>query len=332
MQMNFLLAHLAIFVIAILMDVTVGDPPERTEKYYPIVWISRLMYFFDRITKRGDARKEKILGVIYPILILFIFCLPCLMLIRIPLHYHYGVLYVVLGALIFKMTFTVKGLERYGRYAMEAVELEAKRKAVGKIVGRDIADLDMEHLDSAAVESVAENITDSVIAPLFYFAFFGVFGAMFYRVINTLDATVGYKTTRYRHFGWFSAKPDDVLNYVPERIAAGLILLSGGSSSKHGDLRNRSHANKTGTGTGTETGTGAAPLTIAAMSRVLKVKLEKVGHYVVGERFEGARSEHIAGAIRTAKRSTFIFALVCIAVMIVLYLGGWSWLKMQPLV
>ena len=318
MQMDFLLAHLAIFVIAIVMDVTVGDPPERTEKYYPIVWISRLMYFFDRITKRGNARKEKILGVIYPILILFIFCLPCLMLIRIPLHYHYGLLYVVLVALIFKMTFTVKGLERYGRYAMEAVDLEAKREAVGKIVGRDIADLDMEHLDSAAVESVAENITDSVIAPLFYFAFFGVFGAMFYRVINTLDATVGYKTTRYRHFGWFSAKADDVLNYVPERIAAGLILLSGGSSTKHGDLRSHGYANET------------APLTIAAMSRVLKVKLEKVGHYVVGERFEGARSEHIAGAIRTAKRSTFIFALVCITVMIILYLGGWSWLKMQP--
>lgn len=325
--MNFLLAHLAIFVIAILMDVTVGDPPERTEKYYPIVWISRLMYFFDRITKRGDARKEKILGVIYPILILFIFCLPCLMLLRIPIHYHYGLLYVVLGALIFKMTFTIKGLERYGRYAMEAVDLEARREAVGKIVGRDIADLDMEHLDSAAVESVAENITDSVIAPLFYFAFFGVFGAMFYRVINTLDATVGYKTTRYRHFGWFSAKADDVLNYVPERIAACLILLSGGSSTKQGDLRNRGYANETGTGTET----GAAPLTIAAMSRVLNVKLEKIGHYVVGERFEGARSEHIAGAIRTAKRSTFIFALVCIAVMMILYLGGWSWLKMQPL-
>ncbi len=305
MQMNLLLAHLAIFVIAILIDVTVGDPPERTEKYYPIVWISRLMYFFDRITKRGNARKEKILGVIYPILILFIFCLPCLML----LHIHNGLLYVVLGALIFKMTFTVKGLERYGRYAMEAVDLEEKRERVGKIVGRDIADLDMEHLDSAAVESVAENITDSVIAPLFYFAFFGVFGAMFYRVINTLDATVGYKTARYRHFGWFSAKADDVLNYVPERIAAGLILLSGGSSTKHGDLGNRGYANKTEAGT--------APLTIVAMSRVLKVKLEKVGHYVVGERFEGARSEHIAGAIRTAKRSTFIFALVCIAVMII---------------
>ena len=130
---------------------------------------------------------------------------------------------------------------------------------------------------------------------------------MFYRVINTLDATVGYKTTRYRHFGWFSAKADDVLNYVPERIAAFLILLSGGSSTKHGDLRNPDYTNET------------APLTIAAMSRVLKVKLEKVGHYVVGERFEGARREHIAGAIRTAKRSTFVFALVCIVIMILLH-------------
>jgi len=299
--MDLLLAHLTIFIIAILIDVTVGDPPEKIERYYPIVWISRLMYFFDGITKRGDARKEKILGVIYPILILFIFCLPCLMLLCI----HNELLYVVLGVLIFKMTFTVKGLEKYGRKAMEAGDLEEKREAVGKIVGRDVAHLDREHLDSAAVESVAENTTDSVIAPLFYFAFFGVFGAMFYRVINTLDAVVGYKNMRYIHFGWFSAKADDVLNYIPERIAEGLILLLSGSKS--GDLRNRGYANKT------------VPLTIAAMSRVLKVKLEKVGHYVVGERFDGARSEDIADAIRIAKRSTIVFAFGCIVVMIILH-------------
>jgi len=309
--MDLLLAHLVIFIIAILIDVAVGDPAEKTEKYYPIVWISRLMYFFDRITKRGDARKEKILGVIYPILILFIFCLPCLMLICI----QYELLYVVLGVLIFKMTFTVKGLERYGKKAMEAVDLEEKREAVGKIVSRDVASLDREHLDSAAVESVAENTTDSVIAPFLYFALFGVFGAMFYRVINTLDAVVGYKNRRYEHFGWFSAKADDVMNYVPERIAAGLILLSGGSKSKPAGLRNCGYANKT------------VPLTIAAMSRALKVKLEKVGHYVVGEGFDGARSEDIGEAIRIAKRSTIVFAFGCSAIMVILYLGGWSWLK-----
>jgi adenosylcobinamide-phosphate synthase len=307
--MNLLLDHLIIFLIAILIDVTVGDPPERIEKYYPIVWISRLMYLFDRIMKRGNARKEKILGVIYPIVILSVFTLPCLMLLRI----HYELLYVVFGALIFKMTFTVKGLERYGRCVMEAGNLEGKRKAVGKIVSRDVADLDKEHLDSATIESVAENITDSVISPFFYFSLLGVFGAMCYRVVNTLDAVVGYKNRRYMHFGWFSAKADEVMNYIPEKIAAGFILLLSGS--KQGDLRNRGYGNET------------VPLTIVAMSRALKVKLEKVGRYIVGECFEGARSEDIGRAIRIAKISTFLFTFVCIVVMAILYFAGWSWLN-----
>jgi len=309
--MNLLLEHVTIFLIAMLIDVTIGDPPEKIEKYYPIVWISRLMYFFDRRTKRGNVRKEKILGVVYPIVILSIFALPCLMLLCI----HSELLYIVLGSLIFKMTFTVKGLERYGRDAMEAKNLEEKREAVGKIVSRDVADLDTSQLDSAAIESVAENTTDSVIAPFFYFALFGVFGAMCYRVVNTLDAVVGYKNRKYEHFGCFSAKADDVMNYIPERVAAWLILLLSGS--KLGDLRNRSYENE------------KVPLTIVAMSRALKVKLEKVGHYTVGESFEDARSEHIAGAIRIAKRSTILFAVVCVVVMAVIYLGGWSWLNQE---
>jgi len=305
--MNLLLEHLIIFLIAILIDVTIGDPPEKREKYYPIVWISRLMYFFDRRTRRGNERKEKLLGVIYPIVILAIFALPCLMLLRI----HSELVYIVLGSLIFKMTFTVKGLERYGRDAMEAGNLEEKREAVGKIVSRDVAGLDTSQLDSATIESVAENTTDSVIAPFFYFALFGVFGAMCYRVVNTLDAVVGYKNKRYEHFGWFSAKADDVMNYIPERIAAWLILLLSGS--KWGDLG--SYENE------------KVPLTIVAMSRALKVKLEKVGHYTVGESFEDARSEHIAGAIRIAKGSTILFAFVCVVVMVILYFAGWSWLE-----
>ncbi len=312
MQIDLLFAHLAIFIIAILIDVTVGDPPERTEKYYPIVWISRLMRLFDTITKRGNVRKEEILGAVYAMLTISIFGLPCLMLLFIFIHSE--LLYVILGSLIFKMTFTIKGLERYGKKTMEAGNLEEKREAVGKTVSREIVDLDEEHLDSAAIESVAENTTDSVIAPFLYFALFGVFGAMVYRVINTLDAVVGYKNRRYEHFGWFSAKADDVLNYIPEKIAAGLILLLSGS--KQGDLRNRGYENNK-----------TAPLTIVAMSRALKVKLEKVGHYVVGERFGGARSEDIGESIRIAKISSFLFAFVCIVLMAILYFAGWSWLN-----
>ncbi len=310
MQIDLLFAHLAIFIIAILIDVTVGDPPERREKYYPIVWISRLMRLFDTITKRGNVRKEEILGAVYAMLTISIFGLPCLML----LFIHSELLYVILGSLIFKMTFTIKGLERYGKKTMEAGNLEEKREAVGKTVSREIVDLDEEHLDSAAIESVAENTTDSVIAPFLYFALFGVFGAMVYRVINTLDAVVGYKNRRYEHFGWFSAKADEVMNYIPEKIAAGLILLLSGS--KQGDLRNRGYENNK-----------TAPLTIVAMSRALKVKLEKVGQYIVGEYFEGARSEDIGESIRIAKISSFLFAFVCIVLMAILYFAGWSWLN-----
>ncbi len=299
--MNFLIDHILILILALVIDLIIGDPSEKREKFYPIVWISRLMYFFDRITRRGDARKEKILGVVYPLLTISIFSIPCLMLYRIPSE----LVYVVLGALIFKMTFTIKGLERFGRNALETENLELKREAVGKIVSRDVETMDEEHLDSAVIESVAENLTDSVIAPFFYFLLFGVFGAMVYRVINTLDAVVGYKTERYLHFGWFSAKTDDLLNYLPERITAGLIMLTG--RSKWSDLKKRVNEE------------GNKHLTIAAMSHALQVKLEKKGHYIVGENFERASRKHIEGAIKIMKRSSLLFALVCILVLLLLY-------------
>ena len=304
--MNFLIDHIVIFSIALLIDLSIGDPPEKVDKFYPIVWISRLMYFFDRITKRGDAKHEKLLGVAYPLLILSIFSLPCLLLLFIPSE----LLYIALGSLIFKMTFTIKGLERYGRKAMEATDLDAKRAAVGKIVSRDVADLDREHLDSATIESVAENLTDSVISPFFYFVLFGVFGAMVYRVINTLDAVVGYKTRRYLNFGWFSAKMDAVLNYIPERIAASLILVT--SKSQWRALLNEVHEKEN------------IPLTIIAMSHALRVKLEKKGHYSVGEHFESASEKHIERAIKVMKRSSILFAFICITVMFVFYSVSFS--------
>jgi adenosylcobinamide-phosphate synthase len=298
--MNFLIDHILILIIALLIDLIVGDPPEKFDKFYPIVWISRLIYFFDRRTKRGDAQKEKMLGVVYPLLILTVFVVPCLMLFLIPSD----LLYVVFGTLIFKMTFTIKGLERFGRNARAAPNLETKRDAVRKIVSRDVHNLDNGHLNSAAIESVAENLTDSVIAPFFYFTLFGVCGAMGYRVFNTLDAVVGYKTEEYRHFGWFSAKTDDVLNYIPEWIAAGLILLMNPSNWKSFRTLNEKKE---------------VHLTIAAMSHALQVTLEKKGHYVVGEQFEPASEEHIDRAIRIMKWSSILFALVCIVVLLLIY-------------
>ena len=108
----YFITQLLIFALALAIDLAFGDPPERLERFYPIVWISRLMYFFDRITKRGNANKERVLGVIYALLIAAIFTIPCLALLMLMLMsmstapYPYEVLYVILAVPVFKMTFT----------------------------------------------------------------------------------------------------------------------------------------------------------------------------------------------------------------------------------
>ena len=172
--MNLLMDQIVIFLLAIVIDLAIGDPPRNIERFYPIVWISKLMYFFDEKTKRGNPKREKMLGALYCILIVLIFSIPCLMLFLI----HSEALYILLSAFIFKMTFAIKGLERFARSTM-VDDLNEKRIAVSKIVSRDTEDLDEGHLNSATIESLAENLTDSVISPFFYFALFGVFGAMY---------------------------------------------------------------------------------------------------------------------------------------------------------
>jgi adenosylcobinamide-phosphate synthase len=297
--MNIFLNNILILAIALLIDLSVGDPPEKFERYYPVVWISRLISVFDRRLKRGDARREKLLGVLYPLLILVIFVVPCLALFLIP----WDTLYIIFGALIFKMTFTITGLERFGRGVMNAPDVAAKRAAVWKITSRLVERLDDSHLNSAAIESVAENLTDSVIAPLFYFLLFGVCGAVVYRVFNTLDAVIGYKTDEYRHFGWFAARTDDLLNYLPERIAARLISLLGRPGERDVPQQVRS---------GTR-----VHLTIAAMSAALQVNLEKHGYYSVGTHFAAAARKDIERAIVIMKRASLLFALGCLTVLLV---------------
>ncbi|MGC9444633.1 MAG: adenosylcobinamide-phosphate synthase CbiB [Candidatus Methanospirareceae archaeon] len=297
--MNIFLSHILILVIALLIDLSVGDPPEKLERYYPIVWISRLIGVLDRRLKRGDVRREKLLGILYPLLILVIFVVPCLMLFLIP----WDALYILFGALIFKMTFTITGLERFGRGVMNAPDLATKRAAVWKITSRPVEQLDETHLNSATIESVAENLTDSVIAPLFYYLVFGLCGAVIYRVFNTLDAVIGYRTEEYRHFGWFAARTDDFLNYLPERIAARLISLLGRSGERNVPQQVSPGAR--------------VHLTIAAMSAAVPVYLKKEGYYSVGMRFAAATVQDIERAIRIVKRVSLLFALGCLAVLLV---------------
>jgi len=107
--------------------------------------------------------------------------------------------------------------------ALDAGDLELAKKCVSRIVGRDTKNMNEEDIVRAAVESVAENTSDGVIAPLFYTFLFGPVGAITYKAVNTLDSTFGYKNERYIDFGWCAAKIDDLANYLPARLTAWLI-------------------------------------------------------------------------------------------------------------
>lgn len=136
---------------------------------------------------------------------------------------------VVLNVWLISTTVAWKGLRNAGRLVftgLQEVGLSAARESVAMIVGRDTADMDETEVVRATVETMAENIVDAIVSPLFFALMGGAPLAMFYRAANTLDSMVGYKNEKYQYFGYASARLDDILNYIPARLTAMLLHLA----------------------------------------------------------------------------------------------------------
>ena len=112
--------------------------------------------------------------------------------------------------------------------------LDEGRTQVARIVGRDTSELSAQEVRTAALETLAENLSDGVIAPLFWYALLGIPGMLAYKMINTLDSMIGYRTERYRDFGCFAARIDDIANYIPARLTAVLMVIASGKMSLFG--------------------------------------------------------------------------------------------------
>jgi adenosylcobinamide-phosphate synthase len=123
----------------------------------------------------------------------------------------------------------VRSLDQESNKVIEALrtgDLDRARTLVGHLVGRDTTNLSEEDVTRAVFETVAENMSDAIVAPLFFLSLFGIPGMVAYKAVNTMDSMVGYKNDRYIRFGWAAARLDDVANYIPARITAGLIVVS----------------------------------------------------------------------------------------------------------
>ena len=298
-----------VLAAALGVDRLVGDPQSR---YHPVALLGRLIGWWGD-PARWDPRLQGLAGVVCGIGTACLFALPFLLVDRYaPL---WG--FLLLGPFLLKVTFAWRALEEHARAVESAVQggLEKGREAAGMMVSRDTAPLTREQILSAAYESVSENLVDSITAPLLFFAVFsfaglGLTAAALYRAFNTMDAMLGYRDHRAR-IGWFPARMDDLLTWIPARVTGGILLgyfwtkgrLGPALAALRTDARKRPGLN------------GGIPMAIVAGGT--GVRFEKPGVYTMGPG-EKTLTEGGREIIATVRAVTLILAAVLAATLLLL--------------
>lgn len=304
------LVAVSVLVLAILIDVLFGDPPW---KMHPTYWLGQLTQALEPHFRNRNPKIEKLNGIFLALIVISIIVIP----VYFGLNLLYAVagllIYVIAAAIILKMAICIKLETKWALITAHSVEsgnLEEGRKYVPYFSRRDPTNLSGPQIVSAMVESSAENLPDFKLASIFYYAFLGVPGALAVRAVNTLDSVIGFKDQEHINLGWFSATLDTLINYVPSRFSAVLIVLA--SAILGEDWR----------GAWKIAGRDQAKISsinhgwpIAAMAGALRVQLEKPGYYVVGDAVEVPSSQHIKRALRIRNVSIVLCVLLLLPVL-----------------
>ena len=214
-------------LIGWVLDLFAGDPARLP---HPVVWFGKAIAACEHRLNKGRRRMLK--GALTSVtLVLTTFAATYFL--RQQLCLVSDLLCVVVDAILIFYCLAGTTLIREVRQVFLAVDrsLEAGRTQVARIVGRDTSQLSAQEVRTAALETLAENLSDGVIAPLFWLALLGVPGMLAYKMVNTLDSMIGYKTERYRDYGCWAAHIDDVANYIPARLTAFLMVIATGRLS-----------------------------------------------------------------------------------------------------
>lgn len=208
-----------------LLDFLFGDPSRLP---HPVVWFGKMISWGEHRLNHGAHRMVK--GAVMAVtLILMVFFVVWGLKRLLPSM----VLWLILDTIIIFYCLAGTTLIREVREVFLALDrsLDEGRQQVARIVGRDTSQLSAQEVRTAALETLAENLSDGVIAPLFWFALLGTPGMLAYKMVNTLDSMIGYRTERYKDFGCWAAHIDDVANYIPARLTALLMVIASGKLS-----------------------------------------------------------------------------------------------------
>jgi len=214
---------LGLFVLlAYVLDLVFGDPAKLP---HPIVYFGKAIAYLEKKLNKGKGRFFK--GMLSSTILIGATFLSFYLLMDFSMSTS-KIPYLLLSALFFFYGLANKTLIREGLAVFNVLEqqgLEAGRKQLSRIVGRDTTDLTEQQIKKAALETMAENLSDGVVAPVFWFALLGIPGMMAYKMINTLDSMIAYKNERYNLYGRAAAYIDDFANFIPARLTAFLMAL-----------------------------------------------------------------------------------------------------------
>ncbi len=309
-------------ILAFLMDCVIGDP---RSKFHPVVLIGKLIAGLETwLYSPEDSDKRKFWRGLFLMLLVLVICYGATAGIVYGVR-RLGLPYLSWGveALLLSFTISPRNLAEAGREIqryLAAGDIEEARFKVGWIVGRDTDKLTVPEITRATVETIAENIVDGVISPLFFFFLGGVPLAMAYRAANTMDSMIGYKNEKYLFFGRAAARTDDAWNYIPARIT-GLLLVLAAWLLKY-DWREAWRMMRRDAVKHPSPNGGFTEATVAG---ALGIRLGGLNYYFgrpsfrtyMGEPRQELSPRHISGAIRLMYAATILFLLAA---------SGFTWL------
>jgi len=298
---------LLILLVALVIDLALGEPPRPV---HPVVWMGKLASFLERRGAGQPPVAQFVYGMVIALFLIGLFAASTYF-ILFYLKSLSLVAYVIVGAALLKSTFSLKELRVVALRVKELLlkeKLDEAYRELRSLVSRDTQGLTKPLVVSATVESVAENTCDSFVAPLFYFLLFGVPGAIAYRLVNTLDAMVGYHG-KYEYLGKFVSKLDDVLNFIPARLTVLLLVLasflSGRGARASWQVALSEHS---------KTESPNAGWTMAAVAGALNVQLEKVGQYKLGKAGIPLIPGTIDASLQLMQIAVLIWVMICFVV------------------
>ena len=305
-------------LLALALDLLLGDPPNQ---FHPTVAMGSFIFWIERQAPKEGRERQFMFGMVLVSLGALLAVLFALLVIWVARRLPF-ILLLVIQVVLLKMTFSIRRMLQVACEIVAALRsdnLESARRLVSwHLVSRNTQELGIEHLASATIESLTESLTDSFVSPLFMYLLGGLPLAWFYRFVNTADSILGYRDARREYLGKFAARLDDVLNYIPARVAGILVVLSA-SFVHDGSMKS---AWRTMVHQHDRTASPASGWTMSAAAGALGVTLMKIDHY----RLEGDDRAPAVSDILSARRlvlaAALLWTLTCTIILWVLVGAG----------